>query len=255
MVGSLSGRVPYYRCDWRHRQGHSHADCQQPSIVAHAVHSQLIDIVTTRVLTFQELLTFKNQINASLSGDAGFLKERRAYLANELKRLQPVISNLVTSLEKVGPVGELAERLAARKRQETEYRAEIAALDRRIAQGALEIDDDVLEMFADELGDILRTGEPSLVKPILQQTIQQATLFLDEIHVAYSPLPVLDALANKNGTAFAAPFLVPEVPPDNTSIREVPLTGSRLFPSVLFQLHSPFHRPGKGWRKGAGVFA
>lgn len=255
MVGSMSGLVPYYRCNWRHRQGHSHVACKQPAIVAHAVHDQLSEIIATRILTFEEIVRARDSINASLSGNAAPMRERQQFLQAEQRRVQGVISNLVTSLEKFGPVGEIADRLNARRAEVTEIQVELAEIGSRISDGEIEVSDDVLRLFAEEAQYELQTGSVETVKPIFQQVIHQATLYLDEIHIAYSAFSLVDQLAaqiqKEESAAFATLSSLRKSPLRSlTSNKSVPLTGNGLVTrdgnKSVFYLQAPFLRPGKG---------
>ncbi len=228
MVGSLYRNVPYYRCDWRHRQGHSRVNCQQPSIVAHAVHAHILEAIATKILTYAELVNTRDAMNAALSGSANLLHERRAFLIAEQTRVNVAIGNLVASLEKFGPVGEISDRLAARRAELVDNQIELAEIDSRIANGEIRVGDDVLHLLAEEMQEELRKGDVHQVKAIVNQTIQQTTLYLNRIQIHYSALPILESFAvqTKESAAYATlPIALGIVTNPQTRNKSVPLTG------------------------------
>lgn len=253
MVGSLYRGVPYYRCDWRHRQGHAHASCQQPAIVAHAVHEQVAAILANHILTYEELVAARDSINAALSGNTATLRVRYDFLLGEQKRLSLAITNLVTSLEKLGAVREVEDRLNARRRELAETRSEMIQIEKRIADGEIRVGNDVLRLLATEMQNELLRGDVKLVRDLMRATIHQSDLFMDSIHIRYSPLPVIEAASQTKRSADFSTLLNALGPihtAPQTCNNSVPLTGYRFITGIPLSFKKfPFVRPTKGYSR------
>jgi len=234
MVGSLVRGVPYYRCDWRHRQGYARTECQQPALVAYHLHDFIFETLQEKLLTFDELRQARDEINAALSGDNASIRDRRAFLLSEQKRLATVISNLIASLEKFGAVTEIAARLVMRQDEQKRNHAELAEIEASLRRGALEIDDDALRFVAQNIKTAFHEGNPASVRDVLKLVTPRVDLYVDAVNFNYAPIAAIEML----------------LPQPNTRINSVPLTGSRLYTSQrLKEIKVPFARLGKGHRR------
>lgn len=209
MCGNKTNGVPTYRCDWRHRQGHTHAQCTQPSIVAYALHQPILRWLQTDVFTFERIRAARERVNALVSGNHHAGLERRAYLHDEIKRLTQSLARLGDAIER-GASGDIADRYLARQRELGRAQEELRALEAQFAAGKIFVTDEALRVIADDMGALLEefaSAGAEELRALVGSTIKKAELSRDafgasQLTLFYSPLPFLNNLATR------APYLM-----------------------------------------------
>lgn len=199
MVGTSNQKYRYYRCDWRHRQGHKQVECRQPSLIARALHEPVLDWLEKEAFSFEQLVAARDRINAEVSGATRGAEERREFLVGERKRLGAALQRLMDGMERGGWTEELQSRMDERRLEVQKIDLELAEIEARVSRGRLEIGDEVLAYVSETIRatlDKLQGTEEGLneLRGLIRGVIRGAKLFRSKVVIEYSLQPLVEAL-------------------------------------------------------------
>ncbi|WP_051273604.1 recombinase family protein [Desulfotruncus alcoholivorax] len=170
-------RYGYYECGARDRT----RTCTNRRIRKKVLEGMVLDEIDqsifapdVRTVLVDKILDFYNQL-FSQSDD-----ETR-YLEKELKRVQTAINNLLRVIERGQASEALVEQLARREQEAALLQQE---LDRLAARAAISLTRKDVEQYLDDLYERFKDKEnEEQIKPLVQQFVDNVTVFEDEIKV------------------------------------------------------------------------
>ena len=184
MVGNKNGRDHFYTCNKKQRQGHE--VCQQPSIVAHALHSAVVDWMLANVITVERLIDARDIINKQLSGTRDELKQRRHILLTDHTKSENRIQNLLDAIEENGASPEIEARLSQRRMEKRDLEHELAKIEATLQINQIEISNEALIYLAQYLKGALLDENPDSARGVIRSVFHKVEMFKEKIIAQYS---------------------------------------------------------------------
>lgn len=194
MSGTSNKFSRLYRCDWQHRRLEKRMRCEQPSILAAAVHAPLIEWLATDVFTYESLQEVRDEANAELNGKDPETEQRCAVLESHRERVTGAIDNLTNAIEQRGYVPQLQARLDERLAELRAIEGELLHLHTKRQARGVNLTDAGLRVLAESIRERLRRfleTNAADVRNVLREIVARAELQANALIVHYSVYPVL----------------------------------------------------------------
>jgi site-specific DNA recombinase len=195
-----SGRHFYYLCSRSFKQGKD--ACEARMLPKDKLERLVTEQLRTRVLTDENLEELTKLVNEELQSLSSSLRDRLDVIDAELRDVKARLSKLYDALE-TGKLelDDLAPRIRELKNQRDELsKARVQIEAEMVAQGAEEVNLDVVKAYAQDLQSLLEEAGITERKAFLRSFIRRIEVSRDKVTVYYS-LPLPQAGSKKGETA------------------------------------------------------
>lgn len=187
-------RHGYYECGARDRT----RTCTNRRIRKNVLEGMVLDEIeqsifspSVRPALVEKIFGFYNQLSSQSDGET-------KYLEKELKRVQTAINNLLKLIEQGQTSEALVEQLSRREREAALLKQE---LDRLTARTAITLTRKDVNRYLDDLYERFKDKEnEESIKPLVQQFVDNAVVFEDEIKIVLKIFLVTDGGGGGNRT-------------------------------------------------------
>jgi site-specific DNA recombinase len=146
-------------------------DCEGSQVSANKIESQVIDIISSQVLTIDFVDRLVEGANRFLSDTARIQEEIEAK-KEKLQRVKAFIQRLIETIE-MKPTPTLINRLEEREAERDQLQREIERLELRVKHTSLVIDHKYVAKFLGEMKDKLNGEEMEAKRLVLQTTLSK----------------------------------------------------------------------------------
>ncbi|WP_409561755.1 recombinase family protein [Hyphomicrobium sp. MC8b] len=191
------GLYRYYACSRKLKEGAT--ACRGLRMPMDRLDQIVIDEVSARVLHSDRLSDLLKAYLKSANSRSADIKERLSRLRQAYKDAEAGIARLLTLVEQGvmdAEDGSLRERLVGLKVRRDELGAEVADLQKRLANGEPAITPDKIAAFAALLSDKLQNGPPDFRQAYVRLTMQEVSVGDKEIRISGSKALLARAASN-----------------------------------------------------------
>ncbi|MBM4447423.1 MAG: recombinase family protein [Chloroflexi bacterium] len=181
-----SGKYFYYMCSRSYRQGKD--ACAQIMLPKDKLEEAVVDQILTRILSDASIEDMVETMNDVLKLQAGELGDKLKTIDSQLKDVQNRLARLYDVLE-TGKLGldELAPRIRELKTRQDELSKSRVLIEAEIsAEGATQVDIEMVKSYVTDLRWILQDTEVSRVKGFLKTFIESIVVNGREIVINYT---------------------------------------------------------------------
>ena len=200
------GRYRYYKCAGKVNGGATRCTC--PTLPEKALDDIVIDAVGQRVLQparlkklLSNILEVSDVADARRRADLDQARKAKTRADTALRRLLELVEEGLMSAK--DPV--FAQRMAERRKEQSDLMTAIAGLERQTARGSRRITPDLVGRFGELLVDKLRSNDPALRKSYVRLLVDRVEVSTRGICISGSKAALEHAILSTNALSTRVP--------------------------------------------------